>query len=444
MELKDLLITPITLIIIYLLAYYMRSIAADEIIKKYFIPALTAKIIGAIAIGVIYQFYYGGGDTFNFFNFGSKYIYEAFRESPLKALQLIFANGQYEPSTLNYALQIYFYKDLSSYFVVRVAALFDILTFHTYSATACWFALLSFTGIWALYKTFYRIYPSLHRQFAIAVLFVPSVFFWGSGILKDSLTICALGWLVYGVYNLFFLRKKFIVNLIIILASSYVIYAIKIYILLCFIPGSILWVVVTYFSRIRSILIKISLVPAIFGTVIMLSYFAVLKVGEDNKRYSLENISQTAEITARWLTYVSARQGGSVYTLGDFDYSLKGMIRKFVPGVWVTLFRPYIWEAKNPVMVLSALENFVILLFVAYIFLFRPGLFKAIRIIATNPFVLFCFVFSIAFAFAVGFSTYNFGSLVRYKIPMIPFFIAALFAIRAISRNSEIHTVENK
>jgi hypothetical protein len=30
------------------------------------------------------------------------------------------------------------------------------------------------------------------------------------------------------------------------------------------------------------------------------------------------------------------------------------------------------------------------------------------------------------FAFAVGLSTSNFGSLVRYKIPAIPFFVASL------------------
>jgi hypothetical protein len=37
--------------------------------------------------------------------------------------------------------------------------------------------------------------------------------------------------------------------------------------------------------------------------------------------------------------------------------------------------------------------------------------------------------FSLFFAFSVGLTTSNFGSLVRYKIPAIPFFVASLFII---------------
>jgi len=31
-------------------------------------------------------------------------------------------------------------------------------------------------------------------------------------------------------------------------------------------------------------------------------------------------------------------------------------------------------------------------------------------------------IFSIVFGFAVGFTSYNFGALARYKIPVMPFF----------------------
>ena len=66
MEAKDLLITPIVLIFIYFFAYLVRSKVTDSVTRGYFIPALTVKIIGAIAVGLVYQFYYNGGDTFNF------------------------------------------------------------------------------------------------------------------------------------------------------------------------------------------------------------------------------------------------------------------------------------------------------------------------------------------------------------------------------------------
>lgn len=429
MELKDLVITPVWLAAIYIIAFMVRKTAADETTRRYFIPGLTVKIAGAIAIGFIYQFYYGGGDTFNYFSWGSRHIWEAFKDSPFKAFQLIFANGEYQPSTFNYAVNIVTYRDLPSYFVVRVAGFFDILTFHTYSATASLFAFLSFTGLWAMYKTFYKLYRDLHKEFAIAVLFVPSVFFWGSGILKDSLTIGALGWLTYGAFHLFLVRKRKVANILIIIAASYTLYAIKIYILLCFLPGLIFWIAGSFYKDIKPAVIRISVTPIAAVLICALSYFAVVKVGEDHKRYSIENLAYTAEATARWIAFVSQREGGSYYTLGDYDYSPSGMVRKFIPAIWVTLFRPYLWEAKNPVMAISALESFAIFLFSISVFMKGRGI-MGLKQIFSDPFVGFCLIFAIAFSFAVGFSTYNFGSLVRYKIPMIPYFLAALFIIR--------------
>ena len=44
-------------------------------------------------LGVLYQFYYEGGDTFNYFTNGSKWIWEAFRENPVQGIELLFDSG---------------------------------------------------------------------------------------------------------------------------------------------------------------------------------------------------------------------------------------------------------------------------------------------------------------------------------------------------------------
>jgi len=48
-----------------------------------------------------------------------------------------------------------------------------------------------------------------------------------------------------------------------------------------------------------------------------------------------------------------------------------------------------------------------------------------------NIFLFFTVYFSVFFAFSVGLTTSNFGSLVRYKIPAIPFFLISLIIISA-------------
>ena len=184
----------------------------------------------------------------------------------------------------------------------------------------------------------------------------------------------------------------------------------------------------------KNVIFKIFLAPIIFSIAGFVGYYSIIKVGEDNPRYNIEEITETAQVTAEWIHYVSERSGGSAYTLGDFDYSPTGMARKFIPAVWVTLYRPHLWEVNNVVMLLSAMEAFILLLFTVYV-IYRVGIFRSIQVISSDPFLLFCFLFSIVFAFAVGLTTYNFGSLVRYKIPMYPFFVSALFVLLGYSKS---------
>jgi hypothetical protein len=433
MNLQDLIVTPLILILVYFLAIIIRSRVTDKVIRKYFIPGLTLKIIGAISLGLVYQFYYKGGDTFNYFDRGSKYIWEAFMNSPYKGLQLMFANGEYNPETFEYASEIIYYNDLPSYFVVRVASLFDLFTFHTYSATAVLFAVFSFSGLWAMYTVFYRMMPKMHLQLAIAIFFIPSVFFWGSGILKDTITLGALGWGTYAFAEIFLFRRTIISGSVILLLSFFIIYKIKIYILLCLVPALMIWFYLSSIGKVRNLVLKTMILPFTIAFLVIGGFYAVKFIGEENQRYNLERLSYTAESTARWLSYVSEKQEGSGYTLGDFDYSTSGIFRKTPAAIWVTLFRPYLWEAKNLVMFLSAIES--LLLFILTLVVVGSIITKRrIALLISNPIVVFCLIFSITFAFAIGLSTYNFGTLVRYKIPMMPFYLIAMFILLSYSK----------
>ena len=153
----------------------------------------------------------------------------------------------------------------------------------------------------------------------------------------------------------------------------------------------------------------------------------MVKAGEDNPKYSVSAFAKTAKITAYDIRYFSGRDAGSGYTLGELDGTFESMFALAPSAINVSLFRPYLWEVNNPLMLLTGLESFFLLLYCVYI-LFTQN----IRIPSTlvNADVFFSLVFSLTFAFAVGVSTFNFGSLARYKIPMLPFFLIALQLIQ--------------
>ena len=429
MTYRDIFITPLVIVFVLSIAWYLRPLMTNIQTRRYFFPGLFVKLVGALAVGFIYQFYYGGGDTFTYFHLGSVHIWDAFIDSPLKAMKLIFGTNEYTGDTFEYSSKIYTFLDMHSYFVVRIAGLLGILTFNTYSSIAVLFGALSFTGIWAMYIGLNSIYKDMHWPFAIAVLFIPSVFFWGSGLLKDTLTLGALGWLTYGAIHIFLLKKRIVSSVIVLVISGYILYVVKIYILLCLIPAIILWVMQNYTKSIKQLLVRIIIWPLSIIFVFVLGYYTITILGETSHRYSIDKFAYTAESTAKWNYYVSQRDGGSGYTLGDYDYSSTGLIKKFPSAVWVALYRPYLWESGNVVMLLSGLENFFILLLTLYT-VYKVGIRGVISTVFNEPYVFFCLIFCVGFAFAVGVSTYNFGSLVRYKIPLIPYFITALLIIR--------------
>jgi hypothetical protein len=421
-ELRDFIVTPLVLIAVYGVAYLIRPHVTDSVNRMYFFPALTVRVIGALAVGFLYQFYYSGGDTYNFHTRGSRIIWEAFMDSPLLGWKLLTTRGDIQ-GIYSYASNIPFFNDPSSYFVIRVAGVFDLLTFSSYSATAVLFAVVSFCGGWMLFMAFYRQSPELHRWLALATLFIPSVIFWGSGLLKDTLTFAAIGFLTYAISNLFIKKQISILSIFLLLISFWILFSVKKYILLCYLPAAFLWVYAARLARLKSLVLKIMVAPFIVGVLVVSGYYAIVLIGEDDPRYAIDKIAVTAKVTAYDIGFYTGRSAGSGYSLGELDGTFTNMVSKAPQAINVSLFRPYLWEVKNLLMLLSALESLALIGLTLYVLaVARSRFFRS----WSDPTVLFCLVFSLTFAFAVGVSTFNFGTLARYKIPLLPFYLLAI------------------
>jgi hypothetical protein len=401
-------------------------------------PALTVRIFGALALGFLYQFYYSGGDTFNYHTHGSRHIWNALMDDPSAGIKLFFSDATDQTGVYKYSSRILFLRDPDSYFVIKIAAFFDLFTFSSYSATAILFSIVSFTGQWMFFITFYKKFPSIVNSLAIIILFIPSVIFWGSGLLKDTLTIGCLGFAIYSLDALFIKRKFKLSSVVLLIASLGIIYIVKKYILICFIPAAFLWIYAGFFFQIRNVALKIVLIPFIFVVMMFSGYYAILKVGEDDPQYALNKIGQTVQITAYDIGFYTGRDAGSGYSLGELDGSWQSMLRLAPSAINVSLFRPYLWEVRNPLMFLSALESLALFVLTLYtIYRSKSYIFRAL----SDPTILFCLIFSITFAFAVGVSTFNFGTLARYKIPLLPLYLLGLILILNYSKR-EVNLVE--
>ncbi len=429
--LYDYLLLPFYLLLIYSCAFWLRKkfYPQGHPWRSYFIPGLTVKIVGAIFIGMVYEYYYFAGDTFGYFT-QAQIINSAIDTYPDTWYRLITHNPDPSNVTDSYYISQFIYppNDTAAWTLSSIACAIGLFTFTKYLLIAVCFATISFTGIWALFRTFALQYPKQVKNIALATLFVPSVVIWGSGLFKDTLCLMAIGWLCYCTYKLMEKRKIRIRYIGIIALSSILLYFIKSYILIALMPF-LLWKAFLVYQRSLISPFKRKLVMVGFVAIVLFAaYKTYNKATELFGAYSPEQVAVTAKVTKDYIIRSTEGDDGSTYDLGDFDPTLKGIAKKIIPAVNVSLFRPYLWEVKKPLTFLAAIEALFFLLFTLKV-IFMVRFTKTIRHIYEDQNIIFCFLFTLVFAFFVGISSYNFGALSRYRIPFIPFFMIGIILL---------------
>jgi len=427
MGVTDLILFPVYVLFFFVLFSLQRKKYKDPVLKKYHKRAFWVKVFGAVAF-TIFNGYLSLGDSIGLYHKEGVNIYHLILGDSHNLKWLVSQGSDFDESLLKNVDNAGYFKAESNYMVTRMVAVLSFFTFGKYLVTNLVFSMIAFTGVWKLYLFFYEQYPRMHKQFAIAVLYLPTFVFWSSGIMKDTICVAALGWITYGLYEIFFRKKSFIRNILILMFFSYLMVVLKVYILISYVPFFILFIILKNIQSVNSRKIKYLLAPlliifSMYGfTRVLNSYsdelgeFAVTDITKSIKHYNtaFENQADFAQ---------------SNFSLGvEFDGSITGLVKLAPIAVSATLFRPFLWESKKISTLFSSIESLLMIMFTLFI-LWRAGPLTCIKLIITDPLVMYCFLFSIVFALFVGASTLNFGTLVRYKIPCLPFYVISLFLI---------------
>jgi hypothetical protein len=197
--------------------------------------------------------------------------------------------------------------------------------------------------------------------------------------------------------------------------------------LFCLSAVFVLWVFLRFRDKIEDKTLR-SLSTGLFVSVAVLAAFFLtqgLAQSEDTAQFSAEQLLTTVQSQqATFSRNVGSDEGGGSNFGVGVSSSPLGMIALFPLGVINTFFRPFLWDIGSPMMILSALEAFSFLA-LTYICFRRIGFGKTFRMIFDDPVIAFCFVFALLFGGIIGATTTNFGALVRYKLPCIPFYALA-------------------
>jgi len=184
-------------------------------------------------------------------------------------------------------------------------------------------------------------------------------------------------------------------------------------------PGLLIFANFERLKSIKSTFVKIIIVPISIVFIVFIANTLFFDFDELFGKYSADNLLEEAAVQNADLR--RDVYGTNSFSIGEFEPTFDGVLSKFIPAVNAAIFRPYIWETGSPTMLISGIENTFLLIFSIWALITKP--FKILKCIREDPFLIFCVLFTLILGFGIGLSTSNFGALVRYKIPFLPFYV---------------------
>ncbi|MEJ7626514.1 MAG: hypothetical protein WKF35_06615 [Ferruginibacter sp.] len=427
MDILDFLVFFVYIIIFYFLFKLRRNKYADPVLRKYHRDGFWIKIFSSFAY-CMFTLYVSRGDTnalyfpegLNFYNLILK---------DLSNIYLLFVNSEDFDQTLLYdPWNMGYLTSKSNLFVAQLVGFLSFLTLGKFMAINLFFSMISFTGVWRLFLFFYEQYPRMHKAFAISIIYLPTFVFWSSGILKDPLCTGALGWFTYSFYHLFYNKKNWIKDAVIACIAAYVLWVLKVYIIVSYLPFFMLFLILKNVELIKSNFAKVMLVLTfIIGSMIG---FTQLSGSTDKALGGFASKGLTKSIATYQTNYINQQTSEtSSFSLGvEYDGSMGSLLSMAPAAITATLYRPYIWESRKVSTLISSVESLLFMLFTIFV-IYKVGIKGFFVTIIRNPIIIYCLLFSLVFALFVGATTLNFGTLVRYKIPEMPFYLISLFLI---------------
>ncbi|MFM9027667.1 MAG: hypothetical protein ACKOQ6_06695, partial [Bacteroidota bacterium] len=358
----DIIVPPIFLAIFYFLAQrIVKTHIEKEPYYRFFIPGLFIKLFGGLTLCLIYIFYFKGGDTLFYYNDGVV-LSKLFLKDPWQAIRFTFKPLDPDiwfamDDTTGWLLYSY---DARAMMVDKLTWPISFLSFNSYIATTFLLNFILYFSIWRLFKMFVYEIPGIERQFAFAILFIPSVIFWGSGLLKDSITFACVAQYTASFHHLIKIKTKKTSNFFGLIFSSFLLLNIKPYIFFALLPGTSLWFIGYRTSQIKNQLLRTSLIPIVIVISTLSGYLMLRVIGDTLGEFSVNRVFDKAVVTQQDLKQDYYQ--GSSFDIGEIDPSISGMLSKAPKAINAALFRPYIWESNNTAMLISGLENLILLL----------------------------------------------------------------------------------
>ncbi len=469
-------------LVFILLIYKVKFFALETISPTGLAGLFVLKLFAGCIVYLVYTHYYSLSDFHIYFSDSKLLVEQWFGKTSHVPMQ--HWNSEFESVLFN-----------NSRTMIAVNAILQFFSFGNLFVHLIFFCFFSFLGLVALYKAFVFHFPAKKIQIIISIFGVPSILFWSSAALKESLVITWVGLIIY--YSDFGLKRSYDLKqktglLIVIVLLLFT----KIYVALALLPVLFAnWLVtkvaskktIVYYVLVFAAAVFISLVVKIIhpdynvlqliadrqskaiseakGGVFLVNdknficvdYYQKenslmmqpdssykIKHGSNYLSWKLDNMADTtfvtnAKDTAAYWIYSAVVPAKTVLKLRKLTPGWVDFIRYTPSAIFNVLMEPNIFTFKSWLQLIVAIENMgiVVLLILALVFYDK-------NIIEQKEIFLCCLIFALLLFTVIGITTPVIGSMVRYRTVGLLFFIPVFLMMIEVKKMKRRFGVKNR
>jgi hypothetical protein len=354
--------------------------------------------------------YYGGlaqmSDTWGFHT-NSVIEYNLLQTNPHEYLTNLFHNPYEGGFAKFFNAEESYWNDLKANAFIKVLSIFDVFTFGHYYVNVIFYSFVTLFGPMAIYRVMKDVFPTSKLPVLLTCFFVPSFFYWTSGIHKDGLIFLGISLVIYHLYFGWKEHHYGIKRILGVLLGLFLLLILRNFVFVIIVPAIITWLAANRWP---------SKGLAIFGglyLVFIVLFFTV--------RYITPELDFPQAVVNKQQEFFQLK-GSTTVQMDELKPNALSFFKNIPQAFTVSTIRPYPGDVRHILSLFAAVEvNVLLLLFFAFILWPKRELHSRI-------FIYFCLFFSFSLLLAIGFSVNNLGAIVRYRSILIPLLVVPMAA----------------
>ncbi len=303
-----------------------------------------------------------------------------------------------------------------SYNIARIAWLHHCFLPDSFHALKITFAMVGLIAVYLFYRAAVLFMEREDRRVFYALSFFPSLLFLSSTISKEPVILFAVAMYVYGVVG--WHRTKRLRYFVIIVLGLTLVTMVRYW--MCIVM--IVPLMFLLFLSMRGFVVRTILIISMLVTCLLMTH-------RMHGNYFQLNTKQ--DLIAKLNVYSKNFSIGRTGLEASGEFNGIGSIIAYVPkGSFTALFRPLPGEVLNSFGQLAGIENMILLILL---------LLSLIRIYhhwreLQDPLVIWAILLLLTWSTLYGFVSYNLGTMVRYKIQILPVLLGLLLYLARTRR----------